>query len=592
MPKIVKTPTLLGCSLGNCVHVAGVANFFRIAENYGFRTILLGAAISTDTLVDRIQEVAPDAVCVSYRLTAENCGRLMSSFKSAIEKIGYNGKLLFGGTPDTVKVAAEFNIFDCYFVGEESIERIYAVLDWLRGADLPEEKSLRKMERVPLQNALDNLPILNEQGMRMPLLRHHFGLPSMKDTVEGIKTISDAEVIDVISIAPDQNAQEFFFRPEQRDPELDGSGGTPIRSENHLIKISDARRRGNYPYLRIYSGTQDLLKWAEMSVRTIDNAWGTIPLCWYSRLDGRSRRPLLEAIEENLSVIKWYGGIGKPVEINESHQWSLRDAPDSVAVAMSFIAAYMARKSGVRRYIAQYMFNNPSFTSIPHDLAKIAVKNILVQSLENEDFKVYRQVRAGLAHFSVDTDVAKGQLGIATAIMMALHPHILHIVGFTEADHAARADEAIESAKIVRGVVRNLSMGLPNLFADPAVKRKAEILLDESRVLLAAVRMLGESMGSEDPIGDPKVLAAAVSSGIFDAPHLKGQPDALGEVKTLPVNGGCCAVDLQGRALDERKRLEEPARRLKLDLKGIDRFDPINDNPLTENREEIEFIPY
>ena len=28
--------------------------------------------------------------------------------------------------------------------------------------------------------------------------------------------------------------------------------------------------------------TMDLIKWAEMSVKNINNAWGAIPLCWYS----------------------------------------------------------------------------------------------------------------------------------------------------------------------------------------------------------------------------------------------------------------------------------------------------------------------
>lgn len=583
--------TLIGCSIGNCVHVAGVANFFRLAENYGFHTVLLGAAIPPETVAKKILEIQPDAVCLSYRLTPASCKNVLKKLKAALAKLKYDGKLMFGGTAKTVAVAKKFDLFDYYFVGEERMDQILAVFDWLRGDSPPSEKTLATRERPPVQLAVDNLPILNDQGLRMPLLRHHFGLPSMKQTIEGIRKISEAEVLEVISIAPDQNAQEFLFRPKKRDPNLDGAGGAPIRGEADLVKLHEARQRGNRPYLRIYSGTQDLLKWAQLSVRTIDNAWGTIPLCWYSELDGRSKRPLTKAIEENMSVIKWYAEIGKPVEINEAHHWSLRDGPDTVATAMAYIAAYVAKKLGVKQYFAQYMFNNPSFTATPHDLAKLAVQNLLVQSLEDESFRTYRQVRAGLAHFSVDTDIAKGQLGMVTAMMMAFNPHILHIVSFTESDHAALAKEVIESAKIVHGVIRNMSPGIPNLFADEVVKKKAEKLLLDTQILLGAVRLLGESMNSDDPLADPKVIAEAISGGIFDAPHLRGQLCAAGVTKTLPKNGGCVAVDQTGQELNEYQRLREPAERLKLDYAKIRKLEPFIKRSTLIKKDSIRFLP-
>ena len=44
-----------------------------------------------------------------------------------------------------------------------------------------------------------------------PLLRHHFGRPTLEETIKGIKKISKSGLIDVISIGPDQNAQGFLF---------------------------------------------------------------------------------------------------------------------------------------------------------------------------------------------------------------------------------------------------------------------------------------------------------------------------------------------------------------------------------------------
>ena len=65
---------------------------------------------------------------------------------------------------------------------------------------------------------------------------------------------------------------------------------------------------------------------------------------WYSKLDGRSQRSLSAAIQENQEAMKAYASLGVPLEVNESHQWSLRDAPDSVAAATFYLAAYNAKK--------------------------------------------------------------------------------------------------------------------------------------------------------------------------------------------------------------------------------------------------------
>ncbi|GAU07617.1 hypothetical protein [Desulfoplanes formicivorans] len=566
---------IMGCSIGNCVHVAGVANFFRLADTRGFDTILLGAAVSPDRLANEVFTQKPDILCVGYRLTPENGQKILLRLIRLLQNYTLPIKKIFGGTPKTVALAKQLDFFDYFFIGEESIDRLESVFSWLKGGDFPAVNSLATKRRPAVQLALDSLPMINNQGMQMPLLRHHFGLPRMQDTIDGVTRIAESEALDIISLAPDQNAQEFFFRPEEQNSSLNGAGGFPVRNKSELLELNLARKYGNYPYLKIYSGTQDLLSWAQLSCETIDNAWGTIPLCWYSELDGRSKRPLETAITENIDVIKWYASVGKPVEINEAHHWSLRDAPDVIAIVMAYIAAYIAKKSGVKQYIAQYMFNNPSFTSMPHDIAKMAVKTMLVQSLEDDSFRTYRQLRAGLAHFSIDLDVAKGQIGAATSMMMAFNPHILHVVGFTEGDHAANAEEVIESCKITRGVIKNISYGLPNIFADKNIKNKAISLFKQSQILLNAIRLFGYKIGSEDPLSDPKVISESIKKGILDAPHLRGQPCALGSIKTLPWDGGCVATDQNGNAISEQQRLAAPMRQLGIDPRELLDFDPL-----------------
>ena len=146
----------------------------------------------------------------------------------------------------------------------------------------------------------------------------------------------------------------------------------------------------------------------------------------------------------------WHASKGIPVEVNESHHWSLRDAPDVVAVAAAYLAAYNAKKAGVGEYVAQFMFNTPPGTSPAMDLGKMLAKAGLIDSLAGEDFRVYRQVRAGLASFPIDLDQAKGHLALSTTVSMALRPHILHVVGYCEADHIAGPAEVIESCRIAR----------------------------------------------------------------------------------------------------------------------------------------------
>ena len=52
-----------------------------------------------------------------------------------------------------------------------------------------------------------------------PLLRHHFGRPTVDETVAGVVEIARAECLDVLSLGTDQNAQEHFFRPDRDGPE-------------------------------------------------------------------------------------------------------------------------------------------------------------------------------------------------------------------------------------------------------------------------------------------------------------------------------------------------------------------------------------
>lgn len=558
--------TIIAAAVGDCVHVAGPLSFLHLAEAQGFRTIFMGPAVPVDALCDKALEVGAEFIAVGYRLSPEAARRLLLRLRQRREADAAlaGRRWLFGGPPPVAAVAREMGMFEAVFSGEEDIDEIIA---YLRAAVDPDVVPPPPGGGLRTDVDLAGLDLRHRMARKSPypLIRHHFGLPTMAQTIEGIRQIAESGVVDVISIGPDQNAQESFFRPDEQDPDQDGAGGVPIRTENDLRALKAAAQTGNHPLLRCYSGTRDVTRMAKVLADTIDNAWAAVPLFWYSALDGRSRRPLREAIAENQEAIGWNARNGRPVEVNDPHQWSLRDAPDVVAVAVAYLAAYNAKALGVKDYVAQFMLNTPPRTAARMDLAKMLAKADLIDSLAGPDFTVYREVRAGLSSFPADLDLAKGQLAQATALGMALKPHIVHVVGYSEASHAAGPEVVIESGKIARGVIRSTLDGLPDVAADHIVRGRRDQLKAQAALLIEAIRRLAPA-DVPDPLTDPTTLARAVALGYLDAPHLKGNVSARGRVVTRMVYGACVAVDpWTGEPLAEEARLARlrPARNRK-----------------------------
>jgi hypothetical protein len=162
----------------------------------------------------------------------------------------------------------------------------------------------------------------------------------------------------VISLGIDQDAQANFFHPERQDPRRRGAGGVPVRSAADYRSLYAASRRGNYPLLRTYSGTDDFIRLADLYIDIINIAWCAIPLFWFNQMDGRGPWDVAGSIGEHQAVMQWYGERGIPVELNEPHHWGMRDAPDVICVVSAYLSAYNARAFGVRDYW-QLMFNSP-----------------------------------------------------------------------------------------------------------------------------------------------------------------------------------------------------------------------------------------
>src|SRR5690606_34755812 len=184
------------------------------------------------------------------------------------------------------------------------------------------------------------------------------------------------------------------------------------------------------------------------------------------------------------------------------------------------------------------------------DIAKMEAMHAVVQRRAS-GLTVLRELRAGLFSLPSDEVRALGQLASATRTAMALEPDILHVVGHTEADHAIEADELITSCTLVRQVVDDALLGLPDPLADPAVAARRDRLIEEAEYLLDVVaeRFPGAMEG------DAEQLGAVVRTGLFDAPYLVSNPAARGATVTV-VDGGCDAVHPEtGDKLDEATRI-------------------------------------
>jgi hypothetical protein len=76
----------------------------------------------------------------------------------------------------------------------------------------------------------------------------------------------------------------------------------------------------------------------------------------------------------------------------------------------------------------------------------------------------------------------------------------------------------------------------------------------EANHTLQAIQHLGQGT-SVDAWVDPSILAKAVMLGVLDAPQLKNNPFALGQIKTRIIHGCCEAIDPQGKPISETERL-------------------------------------
>jgi hypothetical protein len=534
---------IAGACLGDCIHVAGLTKFLRIARQYGYQTEFIGAAVPIPEVIEKISKSSAKIIALSYRLTP-NVG--IKLIKELIHQVKLNNlqdrEYYLGCLPELARNAQKLKFFKKIFTGGEPLDEFISIFHMKSSSSESVTYPSDLISRI-------------ESKHPYPVIRAHFGLPSLELTNQGIKKIAESKVLDIISIAPDQAAQEWLHHPEIIQKKPKGSGGVPIRKKEHLEKFYTYSLRGNYPLLRIYSGTQDLIKNAELFHSTISNAWAAIPIFWYSQLDGRGPLPIQDAIQEHFSAIKWHSDHGIPVEINDPHQWGLRSATDQMVVADAYLSAKIAKDLGVTHYIEQLMFNTPVGNTFKCDLARVLAMIEIIMPLVDESFTVFKETRTGLAYLSTNPTVAKGQLAASTVLQLSIQPHIVHVVSYSEASHAANPDDVIESCKMVNNIIQDGVNNLPDYSLDPEIISRKNYLLEEAQVLLDAFEDFGSSLGYSNPYLSSECLAKAVQTGLFDAPQVKGFKGARGEIHTEIIDGKCVAIDITGAEIGEKQRI-------------------------------------
>ena len=490
---------ILGACIGDCVHIAGIHRFLQLAEKQNYETIFLGPAVKIEKIIDAIREHDPDIVGLSYRLTPDAGTEILQLLKRRILEEGLGEReFILGGLPELIQNERQNEFFNAYFQGDDSEKAIA----YLRGIII-EDRHL-----IPPQQIIERI----DSKSPFPVLRHHFGLPSLEETVKGSKKIAESGCLDIISLGTDQNAQANFFHPERMSTSK-GAGGVPVRTKKDFERLYQATRTGNHPLMRTYAGTDDLIELAQLYIDTINNAWTAIPIFWFNKMDGRGPMDLESSIRVHLDAIKWHAKKDIPVEILESHHWSLRDAVDEVAIAAGYLGAYICKELGVKTFISQYMFNTPPQINQRDDLAKMLAQKEMIESLQDDNFQVYTQTRTGLFSYPIDLDMAKGQLAQSIMLQMQLNPHIVHVVSYSEANHAATPDNIIESCKIAKQVITKCLEGQPRMIWDPYVIERKQELIEKTTVIINSIKSIGSIL-------DPNVLYESVNRGLLHAPQL------------------------------------------------------------------------
>lgn len=399
-----------------------------------------------------------------------------------------------------------------------------------------------------------------------PLVRAHLGPYSaelkreeaVRQFVSWAEMLAKSGYLDILSIGTSQLTQSNFGEDWSG---MANGGGVPINSPDEYREIWDASR----PLLvRTYAGTKNISGLARMHEETLNICWHALSLWWFNELDGRGPYDLYTNLKQHIETIKFIAKTNKPFEANIPHHFAFRGADDVTYIVSAYLAAKLAKRLGIKTFILQNMLNTPRHTWGVQDLAKSRALLKLVRSLEDNDFRVILQPRAGLDYFKPDLYEAKAQLAAVTALMDDIEPftekspQIIHVVSYSEASHLATPDIVDESIQITFCALQKYrelrrSGKIEDMSRNGEVKEREAALLDGARLVISAIEESIEDAYSAE--GFYKIFAA----GFLPVPYLwneKGEFKWAKFWRSKPVNGATKLTDAEGRIVETERMIE------------------------------------
>lgn len=592
------------------VHTMGLFTMANLLRDCGY-----GVTIASDEVQEAVENIHKlnnyslvknwivdrgiTRISFSYRLDPqEGCDYFMSLYEHLKsdymlkEDGGPITEITFAGLPDTCELVKAKTLNKVMvFVGNETpVEslRMYGVPENSLPASLVNNhpydklrwdfaKKLIASERYKLEPAQDHygypecgknndsyIARLNYARKKhaLPIIRTHSGpynpnrLEALKEYNSWCRDLASSRLLDVLSIGSSQLTQAHFG--ENWDG-LPNGGGVPVNSETEYQII---RENANPMLVRTYSGTKDVPGLAKIHERALNISWHALSFWWFDELDGRGHNTLLENLKEHFDTVKYVVTTGKPVEPNVPHHFAFRGADDISYIISGYLAAKACKRLGVRHLILQNMLNTPKYTWGIQDLAKGRVMLKLVRDLEDDNFKVSLQSRAGLDYFAPDLDYAKVQLAAVTCLMDDIDPEnndspeIIHVVNYCEAVRLATPPVIKESIQITLSALHEYRIAralgkIPNMKYDRETQERFDALYAETK---EAISLLESNIPN---LYTPEGFYKVFTEGFLPVPYLMDQKRKFKKAtqyQTAIKNGGIRVVDDEGNVINTLDR--------------------------------------
>ncbi|MGM0465107.1 MAG: cobalamin-binding protein [Acidobacteriota bacterium] len=593
-------------------HTLGISHIGQLLEDCGFKVFISNARVSS--AVDKISnfhyfEVIKKWILqnyithlgFSYRLDPgqgfNTFGKLVSLIQSDDQLSRTKNRkiqeIYFAGLPEACDlVKKEFGKRFTAFKGDETpietLEKLdvpqalipksiqeSSVYDQMRlefGKKLIKDEKHKTIPKIPDYDYQDYGTKKDHLSKRMsaahrqnqlPLTRVHVG-PYLEDREkalalfsEWLKKLSKTKYLDIVSVGSSQLSQSHFGESWEG---LSNGGGIPFNSELELQAI----REDSSPMLaRAYSGTKNVRQMAYILEKNLNMAWHALSFWWFNQIDGRGPLSVKQGLSEHLEALKFISDVTKPFEPNIPHHFAFRGADDITYVVSAYLAAKTAKKLGIKTLVLQNMLNTPKSTWGVRDLVKGRVLIKLVKTLEDKNFKVIYQPRAGLDYFSPDIEKAKAQLAAVTALMSDIEPEkqdsppIIHVVSYSEALFLATPKVINESIRITKASLKNYpeyrrKNAVFDVISSPEIKDEAQELYEESKTMIDHMQKSIPNLYSSGG------LYKVFKSGYFPVPYLWEGRDKFSKAvnwKTKLINGGIQVVQENGEKMPVEKRL-------------------------------------